>query len=316
MFGTYRQFLVRLLSLLRGGVPIREALTSLAASAGGRSIPARLCALVGDGASLGEAMEALAPRVPAEHAALVAAGEASGRLIDVIDRILADIDAARETRSAFLQQAAYPVFVLVLALFVAPTTLWLATGRSVFNLPLLQAAIVLAVLLGLLVWRGPAWFPSESWLRLRVERGLLALPLVGHLVRCAVHGRILQVEAMMLEAGLGFGESLPLVRRGVGWDLVRQDLEGVLIDIEGGARASDALRRLRGLPRDVIDSLAAGEEAGRLDEAMRRSGDELRARYLTRLRVTLRVLPIIIYLAAVLIILELGFRVLGPVTLR
>ena len=309
MRSSYRELLIQLRSLLHSGVPIKEALASIPAGRHG-SLARSLLQAVDSGQTLGEALETRPDLVSPEHAALVDAGERSGRLVEVLDSVISDLDGLIEARRFLLQQAAYPALVLAIALVLPPFSLWAFRGSMPDFLPFNMVILVLAVAVGLLFWKGPRLFPRGSAPRRWVEQLTFSIPVLRSMVADSVLGRALVLEGMLLEAGLGFEESLPLVRRTVTWELIGQEIDAAQDAIRQGDTASDSFRRLSGLPAGVAARLEAAEKAGELDVALRKTGEEMRQRVRHRLQIGLRILPIVFYLLAAIIILRMGLDVL------
>lgn len=307
---SYLQFLKDLKSLLAAGAPIKEALSSLALRARPNSYADQLCRAVGVGSSLGEAMGHLVPPVPAEHAAMVTAGEASGKLVEVLEMVLREVETRREYRRALLSQVAYPLTMLLLVAILPPIFLIFAGKTQAYVT--IQLAVFLPLALVLLgMWWGPRWMPPGSALRERVERFLLGLPGLRRVILNAVLGRTLHLLGMLLEAGLGFAESLPLAGRAAGWVVVRRDLARIDRELRAGRTATESLAGLTGLPANLLARIARGEQEGMLGCAFLDVGEELRGSYLRFLKVTLRVVPVVALLAAALLVLLLGLQVIA-----
>jgi type II secretory pathway component PulF len=310
MHTQYQDLLIQLKFLLNSGVPVKSALDSIARKKGPRSLAAVLLSHVENGQCLGEAMGSYPRRIPAEHAALVLAGERSGRLTEVIDNIIEDAASIAEIRKSFLIQVLYPAVVIVAALVLGPLSLYVFTGRVVAHFPAYFVVILFMTAVVLFLWKGPKWLPPDSGLRLSLERFLLAIPGLRGLLHSSLAGRALRLEGMLLGAGLSFEESLPLVGETMGWELLRADLARVEDSIQGGSTAAEGFRHFSGLSDDVLSRLAAAETSGNLDAAMKLTGEELLRSFQYRLTVTLKILPYLLYLIAFLAILQYAFSVL------
>ncbi|MCZ6792882.1 MAG: type II secretion system F family protein [Planctomycetota bacterium] len=313
MRAAYRELLIRLRSSLASGVPLRDALAAIAGPTGATArgpgrLAFRLLQAMEAGQGLGEAMASMPRDVPPVHAALVRAGEESGQLVDILSSVVQEIDVTLESRRALLQWSAYPIGVLAFALVVPRVAFLVVTGQVLDGFVLDALLALLAAGVALLVWGGPRLLPRAA--RRLVERGILAVPFLRTLVADCVLGRVLALEGLLLGAGLLFEDSLPLVRDAAGWETVGDELDAARRDIQKGRTAAESFRRLTHLSPDVLGRLAAAESAGRLDEALREAGEEMRRRYRHRERVTLRVLPILFYLLIVLVILRLALSVL------
>ncbi|MEM7230524.1 MAG: type II secretion system F family protein [Planctomycetota bacterium] len=299
-------FLQRLRSLLASGVPVRDAFQSLVETGGASGrLASDIARRLEEGASLGEALSNQR-QIPLHHQALFRAGEASGRLVEILDSVIRDTEDIRDVRRVLMQQVAYPVAVLSTALLLPPIAITTVVGKAPPGAMTSILAFFVLAALGVLVWRGPGIIPRGNAVRRFIESTVLALPFLRNVVVDAIFGRAFDLCSQLLGAGLSFDETLALVRDCVDWDHYRAPFDSARDAIRGGGNAVDAFSRLPGLRADVLQRISSGAQAGRLDEELGRIGKESRERYLHKLQVTLRVLPIVFYLFAMIVILQQG----------
>jgi len=138
------------------------------------------------------------PAVPFEQA-LVALGEETGKMDDVL-RLLADYFEAedRATQKA-LRHAAYPMFTALIAVFIAPLPL-IFLGRT--------GAYFSAVTLGVLLWGVAAFGIATGNARWYLNRPKYVL------------GRLLRALTIAVEAGLGLERASQLAAEASGNDAV------------------------------------------------------------------------------------------------
>lgn len=162
----------------------------------------------------------------------------------------------------FLMTQVVPQLVEVLASagreLPAPTRLLKALSDGLLRYaPLLAiAAVALVIGVGAIyrTGRGRRWF----------ERGLLAVPVVGELVRKAWIARITMMLATLLRADVRFVEALRQVRQGLSHGLYADELQRLETAVEAGADIADPLRGSRLMPPLVAHLLAVGQESGEL----------------------------------------------------
>ena len=316
MRSGYRHFIAGLTSQLRAGLPVREAL-ALLASGGGRAAGSawqeragQLLAAVESGSTLGEAFDSLPSSIPPEHAALVAAGEESGTLVDILEQISADIERDTEYRRGLLRRLLYPVGAWCL-LFLLPPVYLLITGRpgAYFGILLLGWS---PLIIGFLAWKfRDRLFPPGSTAHDGLERVLFAIPLLGKSLREVATGRLLEVLGLLIRAGLGWHRSLGLVDRVAPWKLHRRAVRQVDRHVEGGATASRALAQLPVLDAEDLGRIAAGEHAGNIDAELLAVGGDLRQRVRTRLDALAVALPVVVLLLVAVVIVWLFYTVVS-----
>jgi len=307
-----RELVRELRRFAAAGLTVKDALIALAEAAGRLGAVARgLLADIEAGASLGEAMSKRPRAITPVYAALVEAGERSGRLVEALDTALLDIEHTRELRRTLLRQSAYPLAVLALALFLPPLSLALTFGRlpSYFGRNVALTIVVLLVVA--LIVLGPRVFPRGTALRRAYERLLLGVPFLRRTIVDSALWRPLHLEGALLAAGLSFEESLPLARRTIGWEVLRERWDSWLASIRSGGRAADGLGAIGILDADALGALRRAEQAGALDRELADVGAEMRARAFERLTIGFKLLPIFIYLLIAMTLISIVLEVLG-----
>lgn len=265
-----------LAALHRAGLPWPEA---LAAAAPGRlgGAWARLEA----GRPLAEA---LAEDVPALDAALLRAGEHSGTLEAVLERLAARHEEEARQRGARRAALAYPLVLVHVAALLLPLPDWIA-GR-------LGAG---------LLWSAGILLPTHALLWLararRVAPGRAAPPAIGPW-RSAVEeadARALSVLADVLDAGMALGEGLGLAAAAGAGGRAGADLERARAALDAGRPLAASWRAL---PGDLAGRLAAAEQAGELAAAARREAGRLLFEVGLRRQRTAAILPVVVLLVA------------------
>ena len=260
------------------------------------------------GSTFAEALASLETPVPAGHAALIAAGESSGRLDETLAEIIEEETVLRDARRRLMLRLAYPLVICCLASLL-PFLYLVFTGRTGEYL-LIQACVFGPLAAFMMAWRyRDRIFPRGSGFRFLLERILVKLPFVGRLVREYSLAGSLQLLGRLLRAGLGFSDGLPLVGEASRLRGLSLQLGEMAARISGGASASEGLECLEGIPLELRSRLASGDVSGTLDRALIESGNELREAALARLEKIVKVLPVLVYLLAAGIVLWQALRV-------
>lgn len=219
----------QLAGLVSAGLPIERALTALADESDDqrqRELVAQLKSEVNGGASFASAL-ATAPReFDNVYRAVVAAGEQSGALGLVLERLADDLEERQNLRAKLIGAMAYPAIVSLIAIiivvflvtYVVPqvATVFTSSKRA---LPMLTVAMLglsafvrqwgwLVLLLlggGIGVLR---WMLRVDAFRERFDAASLTLPLVGRLARGYNASRFAGTLAMLAGAGVPILKSL------------------------------------------------------------------------------------------------------------
>ncbi len=288
--------LTRQLAVLLGaGLPLLQALQMLSRSQAQPAVQQLLAQLHADleqGLSLAAAMRRQRPIFCERYLALVEAGELSGRLEQLLERLARHLEQtealARQLRAALL----YPAVVLAVA--AAVLTLIMVTVVPAFEntfasfgaqLPwatqwviagsrwLLQwgPALLLALLaLGLAARQ--AWARSPQLVQ-RLDAAVLELPLWGAMLRQAAQVRWSRTLATLLGAGLPLAEALQAVRGASGYLAYAQATEQVRGEVLRGSSLHAALAPSPLFSPLLQQMCAVGEAAGTLEQLLEKAAE-------------------------------------------
>ena len=260
------------------------------------------------------------------YASMVHAGEASGALGPILQRLADFMEVAHATRSQVISQLVYPTIltvaggaaVMVLLIFVIPrfTEIFSDLGQA---LPL-STQILLAfsgfflkawwALLGGIIG---AWVIFRRVIKRTEGRRLwdrfkLRLPIVGELIKKIDVGRFTRTLGTLLTSGVPILEAMSIVEETM-TNQVLADLVGDLTEaVRAGRPLALPLRASANFPPLATQMIAIGEESGRLEEMLLQVADIFDADVQTTVRrLTALVEPVIILVMGVVV----GFIVLS-----
>ena len=275
---------------VRAGIPLVDGLRDLRDSLDepeSRDHMASVVAAVEGGSTLSAAMAGLDGAFDTIVVGLIHAGEESGRLADVLGKLIESLKWQDELGAQSRRLLAYPAFVAVTVaialIFLVSTVLpqmlpfllalgrelplqtrllvWLANGWREYW-PTLCAALAASTLAGLLWWR---LSPTAAE---RLDRALLHLPLIGELRRKIILARFADVLATMYAAGIPLLDAL----RSLGGVIGNRDIERAVCTAANGISAGQSLSAAFAdtgvLPPLVVRMLRIGEQTGALDTAL------------------------------------------------
>lgn len=286
--GTGERILLirQLRTMLGAGVPmltILGVLTEQAEHPRLRAICAAMTEAVRRGASLSAALAAHPEAFPDLCVSMVRAGEAAGALPEVLDRLIYILSHEQEVRRDIRSALQYPATVAValvgafffLLAFVIPTFArmfakahialpWptrvaLALHTAVVAHWYVAASIAGVVLVALWIWLRTAGG------RLVRDRLLLALPLVGGVLRKAAMSRFASVFSILQASGVPVLSALDIVTGSIGNTAVARELSGLTERVRTGQGLAGPLARARYFPPMVVSMVAVGEESGSLE---------------------------------------------------
>lgn len=276
--------------------PLEESLRTISRQAERPEVGRILGAVhngVVEGRRLSEAMAREPASFPPLYRAMVAAGESSGTLPPILER-LADLQERQaQVRGKVTSALAYPIILAIVAGFVVMALMIFVVPRVVEQfedvgqqLPLLTRIVIAlseflarwwwALLLGavgLVLLIGRAL--REETLRLRFDRSLLRFPLLGRLLRDLHAARLARTLSTMVASRLPLLEGLRLTTGTVHNRALRAASADIAEAIRGGGSLSVALRRAGVFPPLLVYLAASGEASGKLDVMLERAADYL-----------------------------------------
>jgi len=276
-------------TLLRAGIPILKLLQVLENQAENSAVKKFVISLSHDingGASLYEAFSKHPKVVTPLYCNMLRAGESSGALPEVMNRIIyiteheqkikSDIKSALQYHfmvTIFLGVAFFVLLTFVMPKFIqifknAGLTLPLPTKICMYLDQLLSNYwyIFLGALIGGIVAL-IYYFRTEQGKYFK-DSLFLKLPLIGPLVLKAAMSRFASIFAILQASGIHVLESIDILSGTIGNTAISREFDQIKEKIEEGRGIADPLRSAKYFTPMVINMLAIGEESGNLEEIL------------------------------------------------
>jgi len=286
----------RQLATLSQVSPLEEALRTIARQSEQdhvRSIVGRVADGVVEGRRLGDALGREPRSFPPLYRAMVSAGESSGALPDLLERLAKLLERQSEMRGKLISALAYPIVLTCVAVLVVAALMIAVVPKVVEQfddvgqqLPLLTRVIIgistflasywwmLVLVIGAAAAAGVYSLRNESF-RLSFDRGILRLPLIGRLMRDLHAARMARTLSTMIESRLPLVEGLKLTVGTVQNRALRMATQELVENVRSGGSLSGAMARSGVFPPLLVYLAASGESAGRLDVMLARAADYL-----------------------------------------
>lgn len=279
-------FYRELAALLGSGVALVPALDVILQAPELDRARARLAAVrdsVREGRPLSAAMAGISAQVTPFEQAVMEVGERTGGMGEALDRLATFLEEQEKLREKLMTALLYPCVVVSLAVVIGGLVLvfMLPMVQRLFvetnlKLPLLTQVMLtggralgaLLLLLAAGTAGGVSWFRrrlrTDEALRIRVDRRLFAIPLVGGGWRDLTSLRFVRVLGLLLERGVGLIESVPMAGRASGsaWlaDCARRETAAM----GQGKPLVEVIRGIRPLHPSLAAWVQAGEAGGNL----------------------------------------------------
>ncbi|HOY65362.1 MAG TPA: type II secretion system F family protein [Candidatus Ozemobacteraceae bacterium] len=287
--GELMEFTRLLRTLIKSGLPLKEALDLLVEDAPDGPLPNALKAVsrdVEEGVSFSQALARHPHVFPEIFVRTVVAGVTAGALENVLGRITSYYAGIIAVRRKLVSALVYPTILLLLSIVavmfmmvkVVPefTDLFrnMDAPLPVFTQFVLGASELLArwFWFVMLAFAGLAFafgrYASRLDGRATIDRAKLALPLIGSLEEKFAFSQFARTLATMVDGGIPLLQSMSVVLDSLENRAVAARLAIIPDAIERGESFARAIRSVAGVPRMVPRIVRVGEESGNLGEML------------------------------------------------
>ncbi|MCP5420702.1 MAG: type II secretion system inner membrane protein GspF [Gammaproteobacteria bacterium] len=282
----------QLATLVNSGLPLEQALGAVAQQADRSRLSSLLLAVrskVLEGHTLATALGEFPGVFPELYRATVAAGEQSGHLDVVFERLADYTEARQQLRQKVGLALFYPALLTTVALLIVIGLLTYVVPQvvQVFasigqKLPLLTRLLIdlsaffqaygwlmLLVLMGGVIGFGYAVRRPD--VRRRVDRGLLRLPLLSRLIRGINAARYARTFSILMASGVPVLEALRISAQVIDNLPIREAVEQAAIKVREGSSLNAAIAASGYFPAMTVQLIASGEASGRLEAMLERA---------------------------------------------
>ena len=282
----------QLASLSQSGLPLEEALLAVAQQNDQprtKSILLGVRAKVMEGHSLADGFSEFPQAFPELYRATVAAGEQSGHLDVVLERLADYTEARQELRQRVTNAMVYPIALVVMAAgiisFMLATVVPKIVGvfeNTSAELPALTTGMIATsdflrdwwflVILGFLALSWLTWWIlQKEGPRRRYHNILLRTPIVGRLTRGVNTARFTRTLSILAGSGVPILEALKISAEVIENVPMRDAVTEATVRVREGASISKSLDASKLFPPMMIHLVSSGEAGGRLEEMLSRS---------------------------------------------
>jgi len=290
----------QLSTLLSSGVTLMEALTAIADENTGfwKNLLITIKERVAAGASFSKALEECDHIFPEFYVNMVAAGETSGTLDKVLDRLAAFLETETSLKSKVRTSMVYPVFMICVGFIVLSFlfTFVIPKITKIFKdtesaLPLLTVVLIAIsdifqhywwLLIGLLLIGIFGFRRLKETNRLLIDRMIIRLP--GKIMQSLYFARFTRTLGFLLEGGLPVLRALELSGKSIGNTMLRNRVIEAAQRVAEGARLSASLE---GFPPVLLQLISTGERSGQLVGILKNAADSYEEEFSRRVQQTL-----------------------------
>ncbi len=320
--------------LVSSGLPLERALTALSEEADDerqRHLVAAIRAEVNGGTAFATALAQHPREFAPTYCAVVGAGEHSGNLGLVLERLADDLEQSQALKSQLIGAALYPAIVTLVAItivmfllgYVVPqvaevfagskralpllTVIMLGIGNFVRN----QGWLMLIAIIFIAICSRFAW--ASATFREKFDAMWLTLPILGKLSRGYNAARFAGTLSMLAAAGVPILKALQAAADTLSNRAMRTDALDALVLVREGAPLASALAQKKRFPGILAMFARLGEQTGQLPVMLERAAKQLSTEVQRRAMQLATLLEPLLIVAMGLVVMLIVLAVLLPI---
>lgn len=281
-------------TMIRSGLPILSLLQVLEHQTENPKLRMVISQMTGDikeGSTLFSAFSRHPKVFPPLYCSMVQAGETSGALPEVLERLTYIIEHENKVKSDIKSALQYPMIVtifLVIAFFILLTfvipkfiAIFVNAGLDL-PLPTRICMIMYDLLIGYwyILAAGTAGIVIGLILYIKTPAGrfvrdtyLMKLPVLGPLFIKSAMSRFASIFAILQSSGIAILDSIAILSNTIGNSAISREFDKIKDQLEEGRGISAPLQSAKYFSPMVVNMVAIGEESGNLDDMLREVAD-------------------------------------------
>jgi general secretion pathway protein F len=315
-------FIRELATAIMAGLPLIQALRTIAKQ--GRSVKqkvmlAKIIEDVEHGQSLADATENWGRPFTELTVSMMRAGEASGKLGEVLTQAADLLDRDMKLRRSIISAIIYPamlvvlisIAVVIIVTVIVPRVLKSVGGR-VSSLPwatqvvqgvaaffggywwIIIPTIAIAIIGAIKVYQLPT-------ARLWIDDKLLRVPVLGRMLKDVAVARFTRTLGTLTSSGIPILTSLKITRNTLGNKAMESVIDEVAVQVTAGKTIAEPMERSGYFPPMLVQIVNLGERSGRLDEMLHQAANAFEDRTEMSVKMFTTILPpvLVVFLAGI-----------------
>ena len=294
-----KSFLYRRFSaMMTAGISFLTALTHLSSSPpeSVQRMAHFLLQGIQQGDSLASRMEKADKRIfESFEIAAVRAGEISGTLAEIFENLADHYESQAKIVEKLLSGLTYPILLLHAAILIPAVPSLFLSGPLRFFLSGILPLILLYSVVGILLY-GIKRIKDTPILREEIEKAILAIPLVGPMIRDTALIRGFNAYLTLYKAGVPVIDAIPVAADATANIAIKKDFLHALPFLKEGNPLSMGFSTSQYIRPDIIGMLKSGEESGTIDAMLGKVLDYLSFECKEKIERFATILPVLLYL--------------------
>lgn len=281
-------------TLVDAGIPILGGLEAVADQLENKSLKQTVLKIreaVESGTNFTQAIARQSAVFSPLFVSMIKAGEASGHLADVLERLATYMEKSAALQRKVKSACVYPIIVISMALIITAALMLkvIPAFKDIFNTLGADLPLITRMLIGVSDFAQRGFLPClgsvvlgvfllKRYLntpggRLRFDRLMLNLAVVGPLVRKVAIAKFARTLSTLVSSGVQILSALEIVSDSAGNRVVSEAVLRVRNSIREGENIASPLAASGVFPPMVVRMIAVGEQTGRLDDMLNKVAD-------------------------------------------
>ncbi|ABG38765.1 general secretion pathway protein F [Paraglaciecola sp. T6c] len=324
----------QLATLVESSLPIEEALMAVAQQSEKprqKNMMMAVRSKVVEGYNLADAMAEFPHVFDELFRAMVAAGEKSGHLDTVLNRLADYTEKRQQTRSQITQAMVYPTLMMFFAMGIVILLLTVVVPKIVGqfdhmgqDLPTITKVLISVSewmqnygLLLIVIFALAAVVLSrvlqQPAMKKRYHHFILGLPLLGKVSKGLNTARFARTLSILTSSSVPLLESMKISSDVLANLYIRDEVKGASVNVKEGSSLRAALERTKMFPPMMMHMIASGERSGELTQMLGRAADNQDREFESLVGVSLKVFEPLLIVSMAGIVLFIVMAILQPI---
>ncbi len=324
----------QLATLVESGLPLEEALMAVAEQCEKNRIKSMMMGVrtkVTEGYGLAESMAEFPQTFNHLFRAMVAAGEKSGHLDKVLNRLADYTEQRQHMRSQLIQALVYPIIMTVVAVGVIAILLTAVVPKIVgqfehmgANLPattrflisssdfLRDYGLVIVLIIAALMLLF-SHLMKKPVFKLAVHKRTIAIPGMGKVVKGVNTARFARTLSILTASAVPLLESMKISGEVLDNLYIKQQVKESTDKVREGASLRVSLEQTKLFPPMMLHMIASGEKSGQLEHMLGRAADNQDREFEALVSISLKAFEPILMVSMAGVVLFIVMAILQPI---
>lgn len=324
----------QLATLVESSLPLEECLLAVAEQCEKprqKSMMMAVRSKVVEGHSLADAMAEFPGVFDNLFCAMVSAGEKSGHLDTVLNRLADYTEKRQHIRSKITQAMIYPILMLTIAFGIVSLLLTYVVPKIVGQFDTMGQElpgvtqvliglsewfksyilyVIIAVILLVILFKRMLKIPA---IRLKIHRRLLGVPVFGKVIKGLNTARFASTLSILTASAVPVLEGMRIAGRVLTNDFIKKLIMEAATLVQEGSSLKVSLEKTKTFPPMMMHMIASGEKSGELQQMLARAADNQDREFETQVNIALSIMTPAIVLMMAGIVFFIIIAILLPI---